>query len=360
MQFAFSIAQLPAVALLGCAALVAAFLILRRLEMHREGRMRRFIDAGLTERLLSDYDLRARRPLFYLSLAGVLFLLLTLAQPHWGKRWTPITRNSRDILVLLDASLSMNAENPPPSRLERARQKIESLMERCPGDRFGLVLFAGEAAAMCPLTLDHGYFRSILDAVNTDTLSIEGTDISAALREALDVFEADSERFGDSQSDRNNRIVLLISDGEQTAGEAVDMAKHIGEHALIYSMGIGDPKGAVVEFPAWMRQYVRMPDEKLTHVSTLDEEGLSSLATASGGAYVRITPDNSDVDFIHQELEHVRGELTEDAMRFRLVNRYRWPLAAAWICFAAEGLWLALLPWIRVAKMRRREGRAHA
>lgn len=353
MQFAFPITQLPL--WLGVAAICLAlvFMALHYLESRREKRLHEFVDTTLAPRLAPAFDMGARRPLFWLTLAGVLFLMAAMAQPRWGRHWQPVTRTSRDILVVLDVSLSMLAENPPPSRLERARQKIQSLLEKCPADRFGLIVFAGKSAVMCPLTLDHGYFRMILDAVGPDTLSVEGTDISAALAEALDVFEEDDRRFPDQE--RDNRAVILISDGEQTAGDAISTAERIASYARIYAIGIGDPQGTVITFPAWMRQYVRMPDHKLTHVSKLDEETLSQVALRGGGAYVRLTPDNADVNFIHQELEEIRGQLTSDTMRFRLVNRYRWPLAAAWLCFLAEGLWLSLLPWLRRRRLRAQE-----
>ncbi|HDP35757.1 MAG TPA: VWA domain-containing protein [Candidatus Hydrogenedentes bacterium] len=357
IQFAFPIAYLPFWLGVGVFLMALTYAGLRVLEARREKRLDRFVESGLAQRLLAAYDLRARRPLYWLTLVGTLFLLIALAQPHWGDAWMPVTRTSRDILVVLDVSLSMSAENPPPSRLERARQKIESLLERCPADRVGLVVFAGEAVMMCPLTLDHGYFRAILDAINTDTLSVEGSDLAGALQQALEVFEEDARYFGDNE--RNNRAMILISDGEETAGEAVATAAEIGKYATIFALGVGDPDGAVITFPAWMRKYVRMADERLTHVSKLDEETLSRIALDGGGAYVRITPDNADVNFIHQELEHIRARTADDTVRYRLVNRYRWPLTAAWLCFAAEGAWLSVLPWLRRRRLKLEEGRVH-
>ena len=358
MHFAFPIAQTPVWLAAGALVMVAMFFALRSLENYRARRMDRFVDAVLAPRLLPAYDVRSRRPLSWFTLAGTLFLLLAMLQPHWGNAWAPVTRTSRDILVVLDISLSMNAENPPPSRLDRARQKIESLMKKCPADRFGLVVFTGEAVMMCPLTLDHGYFRTIMDAVNTDTLSVEGSDLESALRQALEVFQQDAEYFGNDSN--NNRAVILISDGEQTSGEAIKAAEEIGKYATIFTLGIGDPEGAVVTFPAWMRKYVRIADENLAHISKLDEENLSKVALAGNGAYVRFTPDNADVDFIHKELEHIRSRTSKDTVRYRLINRYRWPLMAAWLCFAAEGAWLALLPWLRRRRLKLEERASHA
>jgi Ca-activated chloride channel family protein len=350
MQFSFPVQQAPFRVILGLAVLAAFVFLLYLLEKRRAKRLHRFVDAGLADQLMPGWTPDKRKPLFWFFLLGVLFLMLAAAGPRWGKKWQPVTRVSRDVLVLLDVSLSMEAENPPPSRLIRARQKIESLLERSPADRFGLVAFSGEAATLCPLTLDHGYFRSILDAVSTNTLSTEGSDISAALKEALDVFEQDALRFG--TEDGGERVVLILSDGEETAGDALALAGEISRYARIYAIGIGDPEGAVVTFPAWLRQYIRVPDEQLTRVSKLDEENLSKLATKSGGAYVRITPDNSDVAFIQQELKQLRSKMVSGELRFQMTDRYRWPLVIAWLCFFMEGLWLVLLAPMRKRRMR--------
>lgn len=337
---------------------VLVFFVLRYLEIRHKNRLHQFVEMNLASQLLPGYGLEVRRPLMVFVLLGCFFLLLAMAQPHWGKKWMPVTKTSRDILIVLDVSLSMNAENPPPTRLVRARQKIESFLEKCPADRFGLVVFAGEAATVCPLTLDHGYFRFILDAINTDTLSTEGSDLSAALLEAQKIFEADAARFGGRE--QNNRAVIILSDGEQTAGDAVAIAERIRTTARIFALGIGDPQGSVVTFPSWMRQYVGMPDDKLTHLSKLDEETLSKVALAGGGIYVRITPDNRDVQLVHNELEQIQGTLTQDTLRYRMVNRYRWPLMAAWVCFALEGFWQAGLPLRRRYRIQRLGGMSHA
>lgn len=358
MQFVFPTYQLP---FWGGAVVLFVGVIfgaLHYLERRQKVRLHRFVELRLAGQLLAAYHLRSRRPLLWLPLVGSLFLALAFAQPHWGRTWMPVTRSSRDILVLLDISLSMNAENPAPSRLVRAKQKVESLLDACPADRFGLVGFAGESVSLCPLTLDHGYLRSILNAIHTDTLSVGGTDLESALQEAVKLFEEDTRRFGDAG--RQSRAVVLITDGEQTSGDALKFASQIREYAHIYVLGIGDPKGAVVEFPAWMRRYVRMPENELTRLSILDEENLSRLATESGGAYVRITPDNADIRFVHQELESLSGRLASDTIRYRLVNRYRWPLVVAFLCFAMEGAWLTLLPWIRRYRLHRYGDVMHA
>jgi len=351
VQFAFPLRQWPWWTLLAAAVLLGLASLLRSLERRRESRLQAFAGAELAPRLLLGYDARIRRPLFWLTLAGTACLALTFAQPRWGKAWAPAARGSRDILVLLDASESMNAANPPPNRIARARQKIESLLELCPGDRFGLIAFSGEAALECPLTRDLSFFRSVLATVDTDTLSEEGTDISEALRQAAAVFEEDVRRSGGAG--RSNRAIVLCSDGEQVSGDGVRAAAEIGRSAGIYVLGIGDLNGGEVRLPLWMREFLRSADAGQPHVTRLDEKALSEIAVQGGGMYIRSTPDNADVARIRDELEAVATHQTPGELRFNLVNRYRWPLSLAIAFFAAEGAWLALMPQIRRWRLTR-------
>ncbi len=357
IQFAISPAQAPLWIGVSIVLLVLTFLGLRWSDRRRRARLAALIDASLAPRLLEGYSERIRRPLAWLTILGLVALMLTFAQPRWGRSWVNVARQSRDILVLLDTSESMNAQNPLPTRLERARQKVQSLLDLCPGDRFGLIAFSGEAATEVPLTLDLNYYRASLNTITTDTLSIEGTDITAALREARRVFDEDAKKSG--KEGVNSRIVIIVTDGEQTSGDDLAEAAKMRDYATVYVLGIGDPKGATVTFPAWMQRYTRLSEDQKTHVSRLDEENLKKLATDSGGAYARISPDDSDVKFIREELEKVQSRAASDKMRYNLINRYRWPLGAALFCFMAEGLWVVLMPWIRAYRLRR-EGARHA
>lgn len=350
MQFAFPINQLPFWLLVGIGLAGCCFLALRAMERNRDSRLHQFIEAGLASRLLPGYDAAVRRPLVWLSIFGVVFLLLTLAQPHWGESWVDLERGSRDILVLLDISESMNATDILPTRLERAKSKIEAMLEMVPGDRVGLVAFAGEAALLSPLTHDHDYFKSILQTTDTDSLNVMGTDIAEALRIAGEVFEEDARITGDSS--RAHRAIWLISDGEQISGDAVSQAVLAGKDAGIFVLGIGSEQGTVIEFPQWMLRYRNLPADKRHHISRLDESTLTQIALAGDGVYVRTTPTGDDIRYIHEEMEHLTVRTVEGELRYSLVNRYRWPLALAMLCFAAEGFWFSIMPWLRYRRMQ--------
>lgn len=326
------------------AGLVGVLLLawsLNMLERRRGARLHTFAGAKLLDRLVSAHAPALRRPLNVMVLLGAVFLLLALAGPEWGSDGSTPGRGGREVLVLLDTSESMNAVNPAPNRLDRARRKITELLVRHPADRFGLVAFSGGAALQCPLTSDHGYFKTVLHAVDTDTLSEEGTDIESALREAATLFATDRAR--DGAVGRDARIVVLISDGEAVTGDALDAAEALAAYSHVMVLGIGDPGGAEISMPQWMRRGKVAPSGGITHRSFLDEESLSAIALAGDGVYVRSTLGDDDLHVIDRELAFLSAGANDESAGQRPVNRYRWPLAAAFILFALEGVWLSLL-----------------
>jgi len=332
----------------------AVILAWRMAERRRRSRLIRFAMDPVLATLYPRVTDRLRQPLMYLLLIGVVFGIVALYQPRWGSGWQKILRTSRDILIVLDVSESMNAASPFPSRLARARQKIELLMDRCPGDRFGLVVFSGEAALLAPLTLDRNYVRSVLRSVDTDTLNVEGTNFAAALREVVQVFEEDAQKTG--AAERYARVAVFFSDGEQTAENPEENIKKVGEWASVFFVGIGSPDGAVVRYPQWMNRYMPIPENRQTHVAGLDEKLMTHLAEAGRGVYVRMTADDQDIRFITSELEQLKGRSQQEALRASRINRYRWPLAVAFVCFLLEGVWLSSMPVLTARLSRRVSG----
>ncbi len=351
IAFAFPTTQAPWWA---CAALIVLALVtlaLRALEARRRRRLDAFVEAALAPRLTPGYDAKVRRPLFWLALTGFVFVALAMAQPKWGQAWQQVRQQSRDIMVCLDTSESMRAANPLPSRIERAKQKILSILDRQAGDRFGLVAFAGAAAQQCPMTHDHGYVKAVLSAIDTDTISEEGTDIASAIREAVKVFKEEAKTTG--VMDNNSRAILVISDGEQVSGDAVAEAEKAADYARVFVIGVGDPNGTEITLPEWMGRYIQTPSASKPHLSKLDEDSLMKVATAGKGGYIRSTPDTSDIEQIYDYIQKLAAYRAASDIRLRLVNRFQWPLGVAFLCFAGEGLWLAIMPRIRARRMRR-------
>jgi Ca-activated chloride channel family protein len=351
LGFAFEWRHLPWWLALTLGALALVYLVLFWLERRRNARLQRVVEAKLAPRLLPGYDARFRRPLTWFTMIGCVCLALTFAQPHWGQSWLEVRRVSRDIVVLLDTSESMRAANPLPDRLERAKLKIATLLDKAPGDRFALIAFSGAAALQCPLSLDHGYFKSVLNTIDTDTISEEGTNIAAAIDAAVELAKKEDESIG--RSGRSSRAFLLISDGEQVDGDALVAAESAADYARIFVIGVGDPEGTEVQLPDWIGRYRTVMDGDKPHLSRLDEDTLSRIAIAGNGAYTRSRVDTWDIEQLYQRFEILSARDTNSDVRLRLVNRYQWPLALAILAFVLEGVWLVLMPWFRYWRLRR-------
>lgn len=331
-------------------ALVCLYIGLNVLERLRRGRLERFVEAKLAPRLLTGLDASSRRPLAWFTLLGFATLMLALAQPHWGQSLREIRKHSRDFVILLDTSESMRAKDILPSRMERAKQKISLLLDKAPADRFALIAFSGGAQLQCPLTLDHGYFRTVLNNMDTDVIGKEGTNIAEAIDEAIHVLQKEDEDSG--ASNRASRAILLISDGEQLEGDGIESAKRAAEFSRVFVLGIGDPNGTDIAMPEFMQRYLR--DAPKTHRSVLDEATLKGIALAGGGVYARSVADTWDIDEMLARFTTLSTRDSSSELRLRLVNRYQWPLAVATASFAAEGGWLVLMPWLRRWRDRKR------
>jgi Ca-activated chloride channel homolog len=338
-------------------ALAVVYLALRLYERRRRVRLDRMVQAHLAPRLHQGVDAASRGPLIWLPILGLFFLSLALAQPHWGQSWRTVTKQARDVIICLDTSESMRAAavsstpHGSPSRLDRAKLKIASLLDMAVGDRFGLVVFAGEAQLISPLTVDHGYYRSVLNAVTTDTLSEKGTDIAEALMEAVRAFKQEDAKT--RSFDRDYRAILLISDGEAVTGDALKAAETAAAYACIYVIGVGDPQGDIIEIPQWMATYAGQRYGSTTHLSRLDEDTLTKVALLGKGGYTRSTADNADIGRVFGLMEELASRATSGELHQRLVNRYQWPLMLAIVCFVAEGIWLVLMPWMRKRRLAR-------
>ena len=199
----------------------------------RKRALQAFIDAGLLDRIKISVSPVARRWKAILIVSAVVLTIFGMTRPGWNPQPELIERRGRDVVFLLDVSRSMLAEDLAPNRLDRAKLAISDAVARLEGDRVGLVVFAGSAAVKCPLTLDYGFFRMMLDEVSPDSISRGGTMIGDALRKVLDeVFDDQVKQFKD---------VVLITDGEDHESFPVKAAELAGERGVrLIAIGLGD------------------------------------------------------------------------------------------------------------------------
>ena len=203
------------------------------------------------------------------------FFVLGLSRPQLGARLKEHQSQGVEVVIALDVSNSMLAEDYSPNRLERAKLAISRLVDRLQGDRIGLVIFAGEAFVQLPITADYVSAKVFLKTVDTESVPIQGTALAGALMASARSFSTQSER---------SRAIILITDGEDHEGEAVEAAKAIAEQGIrIYCIGVGSPQGKPIP-----KNGSLMKDRQGDIVVTrLDEDILQEIAGAGNGKYVR-------------------------------------------------------------------------
>lgn len=258
------------VALVPIAGLFWAFLRARR-----EKALARLVAPALQARLMPKaanlWGLQA-----VLILAGLFLALFAAARPQWGKTTEKVLERSRNVVVAIDVSRSMLAEDVRPNRLERTKADVADLIDSLEGDRCALVAFRRTGVAVCPLTTDHGFLRGALEQLSPESAPRGETDLGSAIRAALDAL--------DPAADDHNAIIL-ISDGGDLRGEALQNAELAKKRGIpIFTVGIGDNRvGSTI--PAEDGRDVQKFNGESVKVK-LEESALKAIAEASRGRYV--------------------------------------------------------------------------
>lgn len=284
--------------------------------MRRSARIRRRMLRELTgDRGAAPVSLE-KRSLGYL-IAFVL-VLVALCRPQWGQNDLPGSSKGLDIVVALDVSRSMLADDLAPTRLAAAKQAIAALLQRLEGDRIGLVAFAGSAFLVCPLTLDYHTFASMLDEVGTGTLPLGGTSIERALSEAHRAFGTMPER---------GKVLILVSDGEGHAGDWAAAGNALRDAGiLVISVATATPAGGVI--PLGDGEFVRDAKGQLV-TSRLKMESLTTLASVTDGYSTSLETDKTSLESIFKQASDVLERNTFQSVRRQPVERFQWPLGLA-------------------------------
>jgi Ca-activated chloride channel family protein len=234
-----------------------------------------------------------------------------------------------DIVVAIDVSQSMLAEDIKPNRLERARRKVRDLIRMLEGDRIGLVAFAGTAFPQCPLTLDYSAVEIFLDIIDTDLIPMPGTAIGQAIRASVKAFGGES---------KASRAVILVTDGEDHEGNALEAAQFARDQGVkIFVIGVGQDLGAPIPRPGEGGGFKQ--DEKGEVVlSKLDESTLEKIALETGGAYVRSVTGDMDLSKIYLENIKQRIEKKELKTTRRKLwrEKFQWFALLALLCLIGE------------------------
>lgn len=295
--------------------------------------MQALADPELLERLAGRLS-RGRSLIKGVSLtAGFGLMLFSLAGPRWGTQYQEVRQKGVDIVIAVDVSPSMRVADVQPDRLERAKREIIDLLRVIQGDRVGLVAFSGAAFVLCPLTLDYGALQMFTGLLEPGLVPVAGTDLGAAIEAALSSFDDKSE---------TDRVILLITDGEDNEGRGREAAKKAAErNAKIFVFGIGDPAGGPIPAEDGTGGFKKDQDGNLI-LSRLDEQGLRDTAALAGGAYVRSVAGDLDLDALY--FSGIRTATKAETVKSGKIKvheeRFTYFLLAAFLLLVFEGILL--------------------
>ena len=312
------------------AALPALAFAVWRLSTARKRRER--LLGGLADALAPGFSMTRRLTRDGLAAVALMLLVVAFSGPLVGVWLREIQRRGVDVMVVLDTSRSMLAQDVRPSRLERAKREVRGLLENMSGDRVGLVTFAGDARRRCPLTHDASTFRMFLDDIDTNSNAVGGTAVGEGLELALDSFDEEYPA---------EAVIVLLTDGEDHAsdpppGEIAYEARARG--IPIHVVAFGTEAGGTVPIRDARGRESALKDENGEFVvSRPDAALLETIAGIADGAYLSAEYTPFPLDELYaKRIAVMDGVTRESATREEGIDRYQWALVAALLCLAAR------------------------
>lgn len=313
-------------------ALIPLFVVLfAGVAAQRHRRLARFGNPDTLAELMPEVSNGRVVLKFSLFCGAVALVVLAAARPQFGSKLREEKARGVEMMLVVDVSNSMLAEDFEPNRLERTKYAINRLFDGLKQDRVGLIVFAGEPRVQLPITSDYRMAKAFARRIDPSQVSVQGTAIGKALEQALLSFSGETD-------EKRSRAIILITDGENHDDDAVAVAKRAAEQGIrIYTIGIGTPEGAPIEIDG---EFIRDEQGEMV-VSKLNEEMLAQIADLTGGAYVRATKQDIGLDEIVRSINEMeQSELS--TVRFEEFNeQYQYLLIAALVLLVAEFFLLA-------------------
>lgn len=260
---------------------------------------------------------------FLLRHLYVALIIIAILGPSFGAMKKEIRTIGKDLYIAVDLSLSMNATDVQPSRLEKAKHVTQRLISRFNSDRIGLMVFADEAYIQSPLTYDQSTLQLYTQTLRTSLLPHSGTDYAPVLQLALDKLR---QRSNTAEEEQKARVLVLISDGEDFGDNVRKLAEQLyQENIRVYTLGIGTPEGGRIP----VSQAYKTDAEGNEVITQLRPEPLVQLAELTGGAYFEVNDRISETSKLISAINKIEGELRESKTIDVTANKYVYPLALA-------------------------------
>lgn len=263
--------------------IIPVIIVIRLLEMRkRKLKLKKFGDLSLLKQLMPDVSSSRKSLKFWLMIATLALLIVMLARPQMGTKISQEKRKGIEVIISLDISNSMRAEDVVPSRLDKSKMLVENMVDNFTNDKVGLVVFAGDAFIQLPITSDYVSAKMFLQNTDPSLIATQGTDLAGAI-------ELSSKSF--TQQDKVGRAILIITDGEDHVGGAIEAAEKARKNGIrVFVLGVGSTKGSPV--PDGNGGYMK-DNSGQEVISALNEEMCKQVAQAGGGAYIHV--DNTSL-----------------------------------------------------------------
>lgn len=290
-----------------------------------------FGDPVLVRKLFPGVSISRPGIKFFLLISSFILLIAGLCGPLIGSRLEEVKRKGSDIIIALDVSNSMLAEDIKPNRLERSKQALNRLLDRLEGDRLGIIVFAGDAYVQLPVTSDYNAAKMFISSISTEMVPAQGTAIGAALKLARESF---------TDTTKKHSAIILITDGENHEEDALEEARLAAESGIkVFAIGMGSPDGAPI--PVYNNNAVvgfKQDKSGRTVVTKLDQEQLSAIADAGNGRFIRASTSDDGVNTVIKEILALDKKEFKAKMYTDYENQFQYFIALALILLILEFL----------------------
>lgn len=307
--------------------LIPVFFLLYALVLKlRRRRIRKFGDEKLVSQLMPSYAKGKAWVRLVIFSIGFLFFAVGLSRPQIGAKLKEHETKGAEIMIVLDVSNSMLAEDYSPNRLERAKLAISRLVDKLRDDRIGLIVFAGNSFVQLPVTTDYVSAKMFLNSISTDSVPVQGTAIGDALNTAMRSFSAQSEK---------SRAIIIITDGENHEDDPVAVAKQAAEMGVrVFAIGVGSPEGKPIPVEGGL---LKDKDGEIV-VTRLDEDVLKEIAAEGNGVYVRAGNNEFGLNPIIEDIRKMNDEKYNSIVFEEFDEQFMYFLGIALFFFVLEML----------------------
>lgn len=290
-----------------------------------------FGEMKVIQQLFPDVSNTKRLWKSILFIQAFAFLIIGMINPQIGTKLEEVKRKGADLMICLDVSNSMKAEDLQPNRLEKSKQALSKLIDKLEGDRIGIIVFGGEAYVQLPITTDYSAAKLFLESINTDLIPTQGTDIGKAIDMAMTSFGKDEGK---------NKAIVIITDGENHDQDAITAAERAVEKGVtIHTIGMGSADGAPIPiYKGNVREGFKKDKEGNTVVTKLNEPMLKELALAGNGVYVRATNSDAGLNNILDAIDKLEKKQFESKMYSDYEDRFQWFVSIALVILIIETL----------------------